>query len=422
MWTRAPRLAVAVAVAALAAPVVLARAQQAPPQTQKPPVFRSSVDLVRVDVSVVDAKGMPVLGLGVDDFKAFLDGRERRVVTAEMVTFDPPSTGASGEPIRTPGQVPDDARVFVLAIDQMGLAPGAISPVKESVRRFLNQLRPEDMVGLYDFPFRSGPLDISHDRSTVIRGLDRVIGMRSSPNGSSFTLSASEIVDIAANDLIAFERAFSRECQPAAGITVDAEALDSCRTNLRMEARMLALAYENEASQRMNELAKLAQSLQFIPGRKTVVMVSNGLVSSNRPGGRPDLQSIMRIVGDDLANAQANLYVLHLDQTFMEVYSASAPMSRRPADRFESMSADRFVATAGLEILAGRSGGTIFSIDAGTPDHVFDRLLRETAAYYVIGVEPADEDRDGKDHYIRVETTARGSTVRSRVQVLVPRR
>ena len=423
MWTKAPRVAVAVAVAAMAAPVLLGRAQQAAPQTQKPPVFRSSVDLVRVDVSVVDNKGLPVLGLGVDDFKAFLDGRERRVVTAEMVTFDPPSTGSgSTDPIRTPGQVPEDARVFVLAIDQMGLAPGAVSPVKDSVRRFLTQLRPEDMVGLYDFPFRSGPLDISHDRSTVIRGLDRVIGMRSSANGSSFTLSASEIVDIAANDLIAFERAFSRECQPPAGIIIEAEALDSCRTNLRMEARMLALSYENEASQRMNELAKLAQSLQLIPGRKTVVMVSNGLVSSNRPGGRPDLQSIMRIVGDDLANAQANLYVLHLDQTFMEVYSAAAPMSRRPADRFESMSADRFVATAGLEILAGRSGGTIFSIDAGTPDHVFDRLLRETAAYYVLGVEPADEDRDGKPHFIRVNTTARGATIRSRVEVLVPRR
>ena len=76
MWTRAPRLAVAMAVAAMAAPVLFARAeQQAPPQAQKPPVFRSSVDLVRVDVSVVDTKGMPVLGLGVDDFKVFLDGR-----------------------------------------------------------------------------------------------------------------------------------------------------------------------------------------------------------------------------------------------------------------------------------------------------------------------------------------------------------
>ena len=426
MWTRVPRLAVGVAVAALAAPVLLARAQQAPPQTQRPPVFRSSVDLVRVDVSVVDnAKGTPVLGLGVDDFKAFLDGRERRVVTAEMVTFDPPSTGSSTDPIRTPGQVPEDARLFVLAIDQMGLAPGAISPVKESVRRFLNQLRPEDMVGLYDFPFRTGPLDISHDRSVVMRGLDRVIGMRSTSHGS-FNLPVSEIVDIAANDGNAFDRAFQRECVPAGGLIVDALAIEECRTMLRMEPKMIALALENEAAQRMSELAKLAQSLQFIPGRKTVVLVSNGLVSSSRPGGRPDMQSVMRIVGDDLANAQANLYVLHLDTAFLEAYSSAngprAGISSRPADRFQSIGDDRMVVTAGLEILAGRSGGALFSVEAGTPDFVFDRLLRETAAHYVIGVEPADEDRDGKSHYIRVETTARAAKVRSRVEVVVPRR
>lgn len=418
------RLAIAAAVTAFATPVVLVRAQQAPPQTQKP-VFRSSVDLVRVDVSVVDGKGMPVLGLGVDDFKAFLDGRERRVVTAEMVAFDPPSSGAATEPLRTPGQVPDDARIFILAIDQMGLSPGAIAPMKESVRRFLNQLRPEDMIGLYDFPFRSGPLDISHDRSVVMRGLDRVIGMRSTTMGS-FNLPVSEIIDIAANDGMTFERAFTRECLPPPGMEPDPLAVDECRNMLRMEPRMLSVALENEAAQRMSELAKLAQSLHFIPGRKTVVLVSNGLVSSTRPGGRPDMQSIMRLVGDDLANAQANLFVLHLDSAYLDAYSAAraptAGISTRPADRFESINLDRQVNTAGLELLAGRSGGKLFSVEAGTPDFVFDRLLRETAAYYVIGVEPADEDRDGKEHFIRVETTARGATLRSRVQVLVPRR
>ena len=76
----------------------------------------------------------------------------------------------------------------------------------------------------------------------------------------------------------------------------------------------------------------------------------------------------------------------------------------------------------GLEILAGRAGGAMFSVDAGTPASVFDRVLLETRAYYVLGVEPADEDRDGKSHYIRVKTTARHADVRSRVQVVHPRR
>jgi len=40
----------------------------------------------------------------------------------------------------------------------------------------------------------------------------------------------------------------------------------------------------------------------------------------------------------------------------------------------------------------------------------------------VLGVEPADEDRDGKSHYIRVKTTAKHADVRSRVQVFIPQK
>jgi hypothetical protein len=61
-------------------------------------------------------------------------------------------------------------------------------------------------------------------------------------------------------------------------------------------------------------------------------------------------------------------------------------------------------------------------VEAGTPDYVFDRVLKETTSYYALGVEPADEDRDGKPHYIRVKTTAGSVTVRSRVQVFIPKK
>lgn len=78
--------------------------------------------------------------------------------------------------------------------------------------------------------------------------------------------------------------------------------------------------------------------------------------------------------------------------------------------------------TSGLEQLASRAGGALFSVEAGEPDFAFKRVLDETRAYYVLGVEPDNEDRDGKSHFIRVETTAKSATVRSRRQVLIPRK
>ena len=98
-----------------------------------------------------------------------------------------------------------------MAIDQLGLPVAAISPMKETIRRFLLGLRPQDMVALYEFPYRTPKLDISHDHTLAARALDRVMGMRT-PQPGSYNLSASEIVDIAANDADTLNSVIAREC------------------------------------------------------------------------------------------------------------------------------------------------------------------------------------------------------------------
>ena len=383
-------------------------------QQAQTPVFRSAVELVRVDVQVVARSGDPIVGLGLDDFKAWLDGRPRRVVSAELVSFSQERPPITDGPLRTPGMVPEDSRVFIVAIDQMGLSIGAIMPVREAMRRFIKQLRVQDMVGLYEFPYRAPRLDITHNHDNVSRALDRILGMRDLSMGS-FNLLPSEIVEITANDTDTTNRVISRECPP-----IEADPL--CPDMVRMEAHGLGNHLEGEATQRMNDLVRLAQSLAFIQGRKTIVLISGGLIASNRPGGRPDVRTLMQSVGDDIANAQANLYVLHLDTLFADTHSSLVRPSFRPSDRFQNLMTDRTILTTGLELLAGRAGGALFSVEAGTPEYVLDRVLKEPQSYYVLGVEPSDEDRDGKPHFIKVDTTAKGATIRSRVQVLIPKK
>jgi hypothetical protein len=50
----------------------------------------------------------------------------------------------------------------------------------------------------------------------------------------------------------------------------------------------------------------------------------------------------------------------------------------------------------------------------------FQRVLRETSAGYVLGVEPTDRDRDGNLHEVRVSVKKHGVTVRARQWVRVP--
>ena len=71
-----PTTAIVVGIAALA---VAPLAQQQPPPAQ-PPAFRTSVDAIQLDVSVLDKDRRPVRGLTAADFTVLEDAKPARIV------------------------------------------------------------------------------------------------------------------------------------------------------------------------------------------------------------------------------------------------------------------------------------------------------------------------------------------------------
>ena len=59
------------------------------PLLAQQPTFRSGVDLVTVDATVLGRDGVPIDNLGPDDFRLEVDGRARRVVSAQFVSQAP---------------------------------------------------------------------------------------------------------------------------------------------------------------------------------------------------------------------------------------------------------------------------------------------------------------------------------------------
>jgi hypothetical protein len=62
----------------------------------------------------------------------------------------------------------------------------------------------------------------------------------------------------------------------------------------------------------------------------------------------------------------------------------------------------------------------LIRVEPGGEDRAFQRILRETSAYYLLAVDPVDEDRDGRMHYISVKTSVKGADVRARRTVIIP--
>jgi len=107
-------LALGVAVAA-----TLVRAQE--PSTPTPPAqtFRSAVDLVPVDVNVIDDSGRPIADLTTQDFSLKVDGKPRRIASAQFIAVTRGGERAPVEPKDySSNPASEGARLIMLVIDQ----------------------------------------------------------------------------------------------------------------------------------------------------------------------------------------------------------------------------------------------------------------------------------------------------------------
>ena len=86
-------------------------------QDVPPPVFRSGVDLVTVDVTVLDRAGTPLTTLTADDFSITVDGRPRRILSHRLVGSAGSDEGrGTNQP--SPLSVPDTPRLIVVVVDR----------------------------------------------------------------------------------------------------------------------------------------------------------------------------------------------------------------------------------------------------------------------------------------------------------------
>ena len=391
-----------------------------PAAQQQTATFRWAVDVVAVPVQVVDRRGDPISTLKAGDFHVWLNGHERRVLSATFLTYPLPATTSPVVPsmaavatnatvsVISPPNV--NGRMVIVAVDESSLSPNAARLAALAARKFIDRLPADDVVGVYTYPFGKPLVDLQHDHGLASRSLDQVSGNYTPPI-SRYALSLSEILDVTAGDTGTLNKIATRVCE------VDTRG---CLDGIKGEAMMLAAHLETQSRQSLGELGFLLRGLHTLPGRKTVVLISGGLIAADRMGARPDVSEMVRSAAEQAAESDVVLYALHIDSSLLDGFSAAQKSTMRNSDRFESLPRDRTVQANGLERVAGEAGGAVFRDEVGAGEVGFDRILRETSGYYLLGVEPLDFDRDGRLHAIRVKSSAKGATVRARTRVVIP--
>jgi len=436
-WTRTKRVLVG-GVCALTLGIgfgLVARAQQ--------PVFRSSVELIAVDVQVIDQDGFPIQQLGPEAFNVEINGKSRKVVSANFVRHAdvpvPVATKRDVNAVMTAPKIKEDepalpplsstARTVIIAVDGGSFEPGNAQGAMEAARNFLRRLDDNDLVGLFIFPAHSW-VEPTTARAALAVRLNNILGEKQ-PLKSYYHLKPHEIVDITAqstnpNSFLANSRASTAVNQNAQTVS---RALDpvlkiqarecpedvDCPSKIYAEGISLATQLERESQMSLGGLDSLLLTIGEIPGRKSVVLITGGLLVSDRLDGRPDPGTYAKEMGQNAARANATIYTIHLDSEF----ASTMPASRRSAGSIE-LTRDRAMLSNWLEEFSRAAGGSRIDVPVGGGDYAFERVVRETSAYYLLGVEPTSADRDGKPHQLKVKVDKRGVTVRNRQWVVIP--
>jgi VWFA-related protein len=394
--------------------------------------FRSAVDLIAVDVQVVDGDGYPVAQLGPEAFEVSIKGHRRKVVSASFVRHTmvvrPGRPADAGPPAAAePADAPSTGRTYILAVDSGSFDVGAATDAMRALQDFVSRLEPNDRVGLYVYPtvVWVAPTTL---RAPLRVALQKVLGERQSLR-SRYNLKPAEIVDITAQTTNPSSFLFSNRSRGVLGEPTATEDLDpvlkvqrrecpedaDCPSRIYAEGMELALQLEHQTQASLGGLEFLMTKLAEEPGRKAVVLVSAGVLVSDRLDGRPDVGDMARVIGQTAARANATVYTVHVDLRF----SRSGSASQRGSASADG-GRDRALFGNWLDNFSSAAGGKRIYVPVGDGAYAFDRVLRESSAYYLLGVEPADADRDGRPHELTVKVHRRKVAVRSRQWVIMP--
>jgi VWFA-related protein len=402
--------------AALAILLASPLAAQEPPA---PPVFTSQAELVIVDVVVTDRNGNLVRGLTQDDFVVYEDGRAQSVESFEAVDLPGDASvkvaaTAAATPVLSSNVAPRPERAtLVVTFDELHLAPATT----ELVRRQLDDVWRRGSLGPADvllFSTAGGGSwlgRLPEDAEAMQRALDRFRGSRFEAGGGRMTDYEAFLIAARHDDAVLTEvyrryldqqfmpdptdvlpappkrmrgqKSAEKEEQPAIGqAAVKAEAEQRWRVARNRQAGTLA------------SMVQLLHGLAGRPGRKAVILVSEGFIHDPAVLEHRELVEAAR-------RARAAVHVIDpRNQGVLGHDTGDYLRDIDTRDILQAVSRSKREAE-GSDALAHATGGRIVRSLQALPD-TFSRIGGELRTYYLLGYAPPATRADGKYHELKV--------------------
>ncbi len=325
---------------------------------------------ISFDMVVVDRDGRIPDALDPSAITVQVDGKPRRVVAVRRVSRGPgAATDAATRQARANGPVTfaaEPTRNVLVVVDQASLVRGDERAAIAASQALLDRLGMADRLAVVLLPLpRDQMLSLATEQPVARETLARAVGqidpaILAKPDDSAF---AGAVNPMASDP----DRLREAEPVPAAPPAPTMNEPDATST-----------------TGAIYEIAGLLEAIHGVPGRKVVAIFSAGLTN-------PPPAQVSAVATAAVAARAA-------------IYGFALPAARNDAGPNLQL--------APLETLARATGGA-FVTPGRNPERVITRMAAELAACYVVELEPAATDADGRRRSLRVEVTGRGLNVRA---------
>jgi VWFA-related protein len=364
-------------------------ASQVPAPSQPSTTFRTGVDVVQVDVSVLDKDRRPVRGLAAADFTMTVDGRPVSIAAFAEVDLAARASSAAASsaspaawvndvaPDVATSEVARDGRLVVILFD---LTLKSVQQVlaRKVAARAIDELGPNDLAAVV-YVLGGTPQPFTRDRAKLMAAIEKPF--------ASFADGAEWLAgDPTSRSTPVSQSAYRQD--PRNGLCVPGPC------NLAV-------------------LTNIADALRDAPRRKMVLFLTTG----------PTIQSTGPDAGEVRAARErlfraldvANLTVYAIDPTGLETLAPNADYitgGRITADRTGIVAAN-IKRQQDVQVLPARTGGRAV-LNANEPQTYMPAIFSESESYYTLAFKPDQPKADGRFHRIGVTVKRNDVSVSAR--------
>lgn len=377
-------LACAVCVGIAAAGIAVAAQQTGPTTTPPPdtPRLRISTTLVEIDAVVTDRKGSHVTDLKPADFELIQDGRPQKVTSVRYVSTDARGPASGGDD--------DIRRTVAIVVDSLNMSFASMVYTRQALLRLVDtQIEPGDRVAV---------IDVDHTGARREDFSGNTVALRKKIGALRYNVMSSPQTP--------YER------------TLAQTAFDS-----REEVFTVGT---------LGAISELVRGMKALPGRKAVVLATDGFSileqDAIRPDGmftlRPHVTQAIRQLADD---ANRSFVVLHSVDTRrlapIDVATAIFNLGGDAAGITVNQDALNNLANSDGDgpSLVAQLGGGLYLRNSNDLTGLFTRVMNDQRGYYLLAYEPDDQTFTTKDkkqrpvfHGVKVKVAREGVRVRSR--------